>query len=171
MLVAGVARAVDREYRTFDFMSWTDLSAEVNQDTVGIVGKMIRVPRVLLLATYDRVPKRAVRFSRMNILLRDRYTCQYCGNKFKRPQLNIDHVVPRSLGGKSMWDNVVTSCLKCNLHKGGRLPREAGMKLLRQPVHPHITPFASLRRFVEYDEWKPFFNMVDFSYWNVELES
>lgn len=170
MLVAGIARAVDREYQTFDFASWTELSASVHDETVGIVGRMIKVPRVLLLASYDRIPKRTVRFSRMNILLRDRYTCQYCGRRLKRAQLNIDHIIPRSRGGVTDWENVVASCHGCNLRKGGRLPDEAGMRLLKKPVQPHQTPFAGLANFIEYDEWKPFFNVVDFSYWNVELE-
>lgn len=171
MLLAGLAKAVDREYRTFDFHSWAELSASVHDDTIGIVGRVIRVPRVLVLATYDRIPIRNVRFSRMNILLRDGYTCQYCRKKFKRSELNIDHIIPRSRGGGTSWENVVASCHRCNLKKGGRLPEEAGMRLLKKPMKPSQTPFASLARFVEYDEWKPFFNIVDFSYWNVELES
>jgi 5-methylcytosine-specific restriction endonuclease McrA len=171
MLVAGIARVVDREYRTFDFHSWSELSATVHDDTVGLVGRAVRVPRVLILATYDRLPRRAVRFSRMNILLRDGYVCQYCGKKFKRSELNIDHIMPRSRGGRTSWENVVASCFKCNLRKGGRTPDEANMKLLRVPAKPHQTPFAGLARFIKYEEWKPFFNMVDFSYWNVELEN
>jgi len=171
MLVAGIARAVDREYRTFDFKSWAELSASVHDDTVGLIDRVVMVPRVVILASYDRLPKRTVRFSRMNILLRDHYTCQYCRRKLKRVQLNIDHVLPRSLGGRTTWENVVASCHRCNLKKGGRTPDGAGMKLLKKPCMPHQTPFASLARFVQYEEWKPFFNVVDFSYWNVELES
>lgn len=171
MLISGVARALDREHKIFDFNSWAELSAEVGDDTVGIVGRMIRVPRVLVLATYDRLPHRAVRFSRMNILIRDNYTCQYCGKKLKRIKLNIDHVIPRSRGGVTVWENVVTSCHACNLKKGGHTPEEAHMKLLKKPSRPHQTPFAELARYVKYEEWKPFFSVVDFSYWNVELES
>lgn len=171
MLVTGVARAVDREYQTFDFKSWSELSASVHDETVGLIDRVIRVPRVLILATYDRLPRRTVRLSRMNILLRDRYTCQYCGKRFKRSNLNIDHITPRSLGGQTSWENVVASCHRCNLRKGGRTPDGAGMRLLKKPSQPHQTPFAGLAHFVEYEEWKPFFNMVDFSYWNVELES
>lgn len=171
MLAGGVARAVDRQFQTFDFKSWSELSAAVHDDTIGLVDRVIRVPRVVLLQAYDRLPKRSVRFSRINILLRDGHACQYCGRKLKRQQLNIDHVIPRSKGGMTTWDNVVTSCHPCNRRKGGKLPREAGMKLIRQPAHPRNTPFVDLLlRTVEYEEWRPFFNIVDFSYWNVELE-
>lgn len=171
MLVGGVARALDRDHRPFDFNSWAELSAAVHDDTVGLIGRAIRVPRVILLSTYDRFPKRSVRFSRLNIMLRDRFTCQYCGKRFPRSKLNIDHVVPRSRGGKTEWDNVVTSCHKCNHKKGSHLIAEAGLRLIRHPARPRSTPFVDLISVpVEYDEWKPFFNMVDFSYWNVELE-
>lgn len=171
MLVSGIAHAVDREFKTFDFRSWAELSASVHDETVGVIGRAIRVPRVLILATYDRLPKRTVRFSRMNIMLRDNYTCQYCGLRLKRAQLNIDHVIPRSRGGSTTWENVVASCHKCNLTKGGCTPEEAGMRLLKKPARPHMTPFSGLNLLSGYEEWKPFVNMVDFSYWNVELES
>jgi len=81
-------------------------------------------------------------------------------------------LIVRSRGGKTTWENVVTSCLNCNRKKGGRLPHEAGLKLVRPPVRPRWTPFVDFsgRRF-HYEEWKPFFkNLVDFTYWNLELE-
>ena len=171
MLAAGVARAVDRQYQTFDFHSWSELSAAVHDETIGMVDRVMRVPRVVLLSAYDRIPRRQVRFSRLNIILRDRHTCQYCGRKLKRSQLNVDHIVPRSQNGTTVWENVVTSCHDCNHRKGGRLPHEAGMKLIRQPTTPRMSPLPNFRSGpIEYDEWKPFFNIVDFSYWNVELE-
>ena len=171
MLYSGIARAVDHEYRTFDFESWAQLSAAVNDETVGLVGKVIRVPRVIALTAYDRLPKRTIRFSRINILIRDRHTCQYCGHRLPRSQLNLDHVVPRSRGGKTTWENVVTSCHNCNRQKGGRLPKEAGLSLIRPPARPKVAPFldGSLGP-IKYEEWRPFFNIIDFSYWNVELK-
>ncbi len=170
LLYQGLAHAVDQEYRTFDFESWSQLSASVHDERIGLVGRAIRVPRVILLLAYDRVPKRRVRFSRFNIYTRDRNTCQYCGQTFPRSELNLDHVVPRSRGGRSTWENVVCSCHECNRKKGGRTPEEAGMKLLRSPRRPEWTPFMlenfSLRR---YKEWAPFLSVVDVSYWNTEL--
>ena len=161
---------MDGQYQTFDFDSWAALSATVHDDTIGLVNRVMRVPRVILLVAYDRVPRRHVRFSRLNIYARDRNTCQYCGETFRRSDLNLDHVIPRAQGGTSTWENVVCSCLACNRRKGGRRPDEAGMKLLRRPFRPNWTPFVlealSLRR---HQEWLPFLSTVDAAYWNAEL--
>ena len=170
LLYQGVARAVDEQYRTFDFDSWRDLACEVHHERVGVIGGAVRVPRVLLLIAYERVPKRHVRFSRFNIYARDGNTCQYCGRRLPRTELNLDHVKPRSRGGLSTWENVVCSCHICNRRKGGRTPEEAGMLLIRRPQRPQWTPFStemfSLRR---YREWMPFLTTVDAAYWNTEL--
>ena len=172
LLYQGLAQAVDEQYQTFDFHSWSALSLSVHDESIGLVGRAIRVPRVILLLTYDRVPKRHVRFSRFNVYARDRNTCQYCGVHFSRAELNLDHVVPRSRGGMSCWENVVCSCHACNRRKGGRSPKEARMRILRAPRRPEWTPFMletfSLRR---YREWVPFLSTVDAAYWNTELES
>ena len=171
LLYQGLAQAVDEQYQTFDFHSWSALSLTVHDESIGLVGRAIRVPRVILLLTYDRVPKRHVRFSRFNVYARDRNTCQYCGVHFSRAELNLDHVVPRSRGGMSCWENVVCSCHACNRRKGGRSPKEARMQILRAPRRPEWTPFMletfSLRR---YREWVPFLSTVDAAYWNTELE-
>ena len=171
LLYQGVAEAVDDQYRTFDFDSWSALSSSMHDDTIGMVDRIIRVPRVILLLTYDRIPKRQVRFNRFNVYARDRNTCQYCGQRLPRVELNLDHVIPRSQGGTSMWENIVCSCHACNRRKGGRTPREAGMRLLHPPRRPEWTPFMletfSLRR---YREWLPFLSTVDAAYWNTELQ-
>jgi 5-methylcytosine-specific restriction endonuclease McrA len=170
LLYQDVAHAVNEEYRTFDFESWTDLSLSVHDETIGLVNRVVRVPRVIVLLAYDRVPRRQVRFSRLNIYTRDRDTCQYCGVRYPRSELNLDHVIPRSQGGTSRWENIVCSCHACNRKKGGRTPEQARMRLIRVPSRPEWTPFMihnfSLRR---YKEWAPFVDMVDVSYWNTEL--
>jgi len=170
LLYQGVARAVDEHYRTFDFASWRDLAVEMHHERVGIIGGLMRVPRVLLLVAYERVPKRHVRFSRFNIYARDNNTCQYCGRRLPRTDLNLDHVVPRSRGGTSTWENVVCSCHGCNRRKGGRTPEEARMLLIRKPERPHWTPFSSeMFSLRNYREWMPFLTTVDSAYWNAEL--
>ncbi|HEV7733596.1 MAG TPA: HNH endonuclease [Candidatus Binatia bacterium] len=168
LLYQDIARAVDGQYRTFDFPSWAALATE--DDSIGLVNRAIRVPRVILLLAYDRVPRRHVRFSRFNIYTRDHNSCQYCGKQLPRVELNLDHVIPRSQGGTSVWENVVCSCHRCNRVKGGRTPAEAGMRLIRQPFRPQWTPFMveafSPRR---HKEWLPFLSAVDAAYWNTEL--
>ena len=170
LLYQGIAKAVNEQYQTFDFNSWSDLSISAHAETVGLVNRVIRVPRVILLVTYDRVPKRQVRFSRYNIYARDKCTCQYCGRRLPRQELNLDHVIPRSQGGTSVWENVVCSCHECNHRKGGRTPQQANMPLVRKPFKPQWTPFMqetfSMSR---YKEWAPFLNTIDVSYWNTEL--
>lgn len=171
LLYRGVAQAVDDEYRTFDYVSWAELSPE-GFDAVGLVDGVVRIPRVVLLVAFERVPARRVRLSRHNIFVRDADTCQYCCHRFPRSELSLDHVVPRCRGGKTTWENVVCSCIDCNRRKGGGEPAAAGLRLVRPPRRPAWTPFVQ-RQFGArgYREWAPFLKAVDSAYWNVELDA
>lgn len=171
MLYQGIAKAVDEQYELFDFDSWSEMSTAAHEDNVGLVGRMIRVPRVILLVGYDRLPRRRVRFSRHNIYLRDRNTCQYCNVGFPKTELNLDHVVPRTQGGRTTWENVVCSCIECNRKKGGRTPEEARMRIVRTPRRPEWSPLYGFQgRHNAVEAWRPFLNVVDASYWNLELK-
>lgn len=171
LLYRGAAKAVDQQYQTFDFESWAEVSAAVHEESIGTPHKRLRVPRVILLQAYDHLPRARVRFSRLNIYARDRNTCQYCGRRPQRAELNLDHVVPRSHGGVTSWENVVCSCVPCNLRKGGRTPDQAHMKLLRQPIRPRWTPFfrGPPKTGAFYEQWLPFLTLSDMAYWNSEL--
>jgi len=170
MLYAGVAKAMNEQYEIFDFENWSALSASRNDETIGLVDRMIKIPRVIVLIAYDRLPKKHIRFSRLNIFARDRNTCQYCGRQFPRSELNLDHVIPRHLGGSSNWENVVCCCVACNKAKGGRTPAEAGMKIMRAPRKPTWNSLLhGIGTRVRYEQWRPFLNMVDISYWYTEL--
>jgi 5-methylcytosine-specific restriction endonuclease McrA len=170
LLYQGVAKAIDEQFQLFDFESWSELSAAASQDVIRTVSRRIRIPRVIVLVAYEHLPKARVRFSRFNIYARDDSTCQYCGRRLPRSELNLDHVVPRSRGGSTAWENVVCSCVACNLRKGGRSPEEAGMRLLRAPARPRWTPvFRSAARRAFYREWMPFLSMAEAAYWNAEL--
>jgi 5-methylcytosine-specific restriction endonuclease McrA len=107
----------------------------------------IKVPAVLRLLHYVPLArkKEIVRFSRMNIFLRDQYSCQYCGENFQKGNLTLDHVIPIVQGGKKSWENIVTACKPCNQQKGGRTPAQAGMQLIRKPKQPIWLPTASLQ--------------------------
>jgi len=171
MLYQGIARAVDEEFATFDFDTWSDLSIATHHESIGLVDGIIRIPRVVLLQAYNQIPKRQIRFSRHNIYLRDNNTCQYCDKEFSRRELNLDHVIPRSRGGITTWKNIVTSCFRCNRRKGGHLLMEVGMKLrhpARRPRWSAVSIFS--KKNGHYKEWIPFLNTVDFAYWNVELD-
>jgi 5-methylcytosine-specific restriction endonuclease McrA len=169
LLYLGVAKAIDAQYRLYEFADWAALSA-AEHEAITTVNRRIRVPRVVVLFAYEYLPKGRVRFSRLNIYARDHDTCQYCGKTLPRADLNLDHVLPRSQGGKTSWENVVCSCVPCNLRKGGRTPEQARMHLLKKPVRPRWTPlFRGAARRVTYREWLPFLTLAEASYWNVEL--
>ncbi len=171
LLYSDMARAINSRYEMFDFQSWSELSVHTSEEAIGLVGRMIRVPRVVVLTAYDRVPRRNVRFCRRNIFVRDRNTCQYCGKIFPTNELNLDHVIPRSRGGMTTWENIVCSCISCNKRKGGVLPEQAGMRLIRKPKRPQWAhQFAFSPRTSIHREWLPFLSIVDFTYWNLELE-
>jgi 5-methylcytosine-specific restriction endonuclease McrA len=92
-----------------------------------------KVPSVIRLLAYRHIPQQSRALSRKNILLRDRNTCQFCGKIFPSSELTLDHVLPRSRGGRSSWENLVACCYRCNNNKGDRTPEEAGLKLARRP--------------------------------------
>ena len=157
LIFCGGAQAVDSSYQTFNFDAWLIRPAPADAETIGTVAGGIAIPRVILLRHYDRVPKRQIRFSRVNIFSRDRFTCQYCGLNPQRSELNLDHVIPRSQGGRTTWENVVCCCVSCNRRKGGRTPAQAGFRLPRKPVRPRWTPLLSVAPSkVRYREWRPF---------------
>lgn len=170
LVYQGIARVIDEQYKTFDFDSWRQLAVARDEESIGTPQGPIRMPRVIVLVAFDRLPRRHVRFSRINLMARDDFQCQYCGIKPVRAELNLDHVVPRALGGRSTWENVVTSCIDCNRKKGGRTPRQANLKLKKRPERPRWTPLMNLMfSSVRYKEWRPFLSVVDASYWNTEL--
>jgi 5-methylcytosine-specific restriction endonuclease McrA len=173
LLFEGHAQAVrsdaDGSFQTYTFSQWCDFSRrESDPGSVSTVRFKIRVPRVILLLLFDRVPKKEVKFTRNNIFERDRDTCQYCGRVFERKDLNLDHVVPRDRGGPTTWENIVCSCIPCNTRKANRTPYEAGMHLIQKPRRPKWRPFVQVNFGSRpHDEsWKHF---LDIAYWNVEL--
>jgi 5-methylcytosine-specific restriction endonuclease McrA len=101
-----------------------------------------QVPSVVRLHKAISAFKKGVKFSRINVMTRDRWTCQYCGVKLPMSQLNYDHVVPRAQGGRTVWENIVTSCIECNSKKRDRTPQQAGMSLRREPFRPKTLPLG-----------------------------
>jgi len=167
LFYAGRARAVAPDFRTYDFDNWCDLPPGADHEKIVTPRREIRIPRVIQLLHFDRVPRRDVRFTRRNIFFRDRNRCQYCGKIFPQTELNLDHVTPLSRGGLPSWENVVCACIPCNSRKGSRTPQEAGMHLIRVPKRPAGHPVLRAGWIgPHYEEWKTF---LDVAYWNVEL--
>lgn len=120
------------------------------------VNEKFAYPSVIRLRHYIHLPYQRIVLTRRNLMKRDRYTCQYCS---KKTDLTIDHVLPRSRGGKDSWENLVTACNKCNVQKGNRTPDEAKMPLKVKPYRPiHITFFQNIMGGVQ-DHWKPYLYM------------
>lgn len=106
---------------------------EHNHSQVHSPSQALKVPSVIRLLSYRHIPQQTRALSRKNILLRDRNTCQFCGRQFAASELTLDHVVPRSRGGHSTWENLVACCYGCNNQKGNRTPEEVGLRLVRRP--------------------------------------
>ena len=157
LIYREVARAVNEHYETFDFEEWTQIAVSTNGAAIGTVRGPVLVPRVIVLMSFDRIPKRHLRYSRVNVFARDKYTCQYCGVEPPRGQLNLDHVIPRSLGGRTTWENVVCSCVACNRKKGGRTPTQAMLRVRRSQQRTRWTTLMTLMpSSVRYNECRPF---------------
>ena len=172
--LAEVIHLEEGQYGNYDFQSWREISElkaefkEPDDDWVRAVNFEVQAPRVIRLLSYDRQPRGSVRFNRRNIFARDSGRCQYCGKRFATPELSLDHVTPKSQGGEASWTNLVCACVRCNMRKGGRTPKQALMKLIRQPVQPRRSPMISMKLGnPKYESWKTF---LDRAYWEVDLK-
>lgn len=162
LLCLGHAQVVEAEgemkYQTHDLGSWLEVSTEsVADHVVRTVSHAMRVPKVIVLAIYDKLPSKEVKFTRHNVFLRDHFTCQYCREVFGESDLNLDHVVPRDKGGQTRWDNIVASCFDCNNRKANKLPHEANMFPKTHPRAPLWRPLFGFRRKGSIDDsWESF---------------
>lgn len=172
--LAEVINVEDKQYVSYDFESWTELSqyheefACEEYDWVSTVRLQIAVPKIIRLLGYDRLPQQTVKLNRRNIYARDHNSCQYCGERFPTSELTLDHVKPRTQGGESSWQNLVCACVACNSRKGGRTPEQAHLRLIRRPFKPRRNPVINLRLDqAKYASWQAF---LDNAYWSVELK-
>jgi 5-methylcytosine-specific restriction endonuclease McrA len=157
-------------FETHDLASWNDVS----RARLRFGDAMIRSPRltlvppeVILLKTYDGQGGREVVFSRKNLFKRDRYTCQYCGLQPGPEELTVDHLVPRSRGGTSTWENCVLACVECNKRKADRSPAQAGLRLRRVPKKPSWKALVQVPARERRESWDKFLSRA---YWEVELD-
>jgi 5-methylcytosine-specific restriction endonuclease McrA len=173
--LAEVVSLEDGQFATYDFATWREVSEyraqhfrQEDDDWVRTVNSEIQVPRVIRLLGYEKLPRQTVKFNRRNIFARDNNQCQYCGKKFPTSELSLDHVVPRSQGGQSTWDNIVCACVACNVRKGGRTPKQAHLTLIRKPEKPKRSPLLNLKlTHRKYQSWRTF---LENAYWSVELK-
>lgn len=183
LVYQGHAKVVGTDGQSYTFEDWTQVSqvmTEIESDEfIHSPSLRIKIPRVIVLMFYDKLPKRTVSFSRKNIFERDRFTCQYCGVKppskraalkwMEQKSLTFDHIIPRSRGGKTTWENIVTACYECNRKKGNKSLEELGWRLKKRPDKPDWHPTLNIPlRIVPHKEWV---NFLDLAYYNTELEN
>lgn len=136
---------------------WVDLPLNEEDDYISTSKKQIKVPKVIILSHFNEVPKRRPRFTAKNLWERDRFTCQYTGKKLSYKEGNIDHVIPKSRGGKTSWTNCVISHKDVNFQKGNKTPSEAGLRLLTQPKEPTALPTTMfIKNIYNIKEWSYF---------------
>ena len=147
LMALGHARAVDPEsFSTHDFQRWIEISEGGNGDCLHAISFLFRVPEIIVLTGYNGRQSRGLKLSRRNVMERDEHSCQYCGRRLDASRLTIDHVIPRSRGGQTVWENVVAACNRCNDGKGDRTLEQAGMHLERPPRRPRWAATVGLRR-------------------------
>ena len=161
-------------YYPLSLWCWQDAVKAAYMERVDIVAQYdkfvhsptikIKIPSVVVLKDYVK-PQKSVAFTRFNLFLRDGFRCQYCGN---RGELTFDHVIPRSLGGKTTWDNVVTSCRRCNTFKGNKLVNKTNLKLNKKPYTPNNYELKEIGKLFPPNFLHKSWN--DFLYWDSELE-
>lgn len=170
---------LNASYEPINVISWKKALTLLFQGKVEVIAEYekelhsitfsIKLPSVLRLLKYIKLKSNftRIKFSRYNIYLRDDFSCQYCGKRFRSEELTFDHVVPVARGGGKSWENIVTCCVKCNHTKGGRTPEQANMKLIRPPRAPEWLP-TTLKLTIGVrsapESWR------DYLYWNAELD-
>jgi len=160
---------LDADWRPLRVVPWQNAVAdmflgkvevvEYSRDrTIQGVSRTYPMPSVVRVLSRFKRERIRIKFSRLNVYARDLFTCQYCGTKGKTEDLNFDHVVPRSRGGRTTWENIVTACITCNTQKANRTPQEANMRLIRKPRKPTYLPAVTVRMNEAQvpPEWQPY---------------
>jgi hypothetical protein len=172
-LYTGKAEVIDPNYMNYDFYDWVENWSDLN-DTHDWEDRMLEttqfkfpIPEIIRMNEFKGYVDCSVKFNRKNVYERDQYTCQYCGTRHSSAELNLDHVMPRSRGGKSNWKNIVVTCISCNSRKADRTPEEAGMPLIRQPFKPQMSQIHMKVGKSMPKSWEDFIGKL---YWQTDLK-
>lgn len=172
LVAKGSARIIDpTDFSAVDLVTWNDASkakAKLEGEVIRSQHLSLVPPEVIVLTTYDGIGQRSVVFSRKNLFKRDKYTCQFCGVQPGPEELTIDHVMPKSRGGGSTWENCVLACVECNKRKANKTPDEAKMKLRKVPKKPSWKSLSQLNPKDRKQSWDQFLSEM---YWSIELEA
>lgn len=164
---APKAKIIDPEsYATFTWEDWSKLRVRIDDQVLKAANMKLKCPEVIMLTRYDKFPEPKSHFNRRTLYKRDHYMCQYCKCKPGTEELTIDHVLPRSRGGQTSWENCVLACVECNARKANRTPDEANMILHTVPKKPKANLFrADLIKPIK--SWQSFLGIA---YWEVPLQ-
>ena len=158
LMIRGSAEGLcTTTFLTYTWDEWVDYAEELPEIKYKIKtpGMEIPAPEVIRLSKYNDIHRTVVKYSNLGVYRRDNFTCQYCNKRRKKDKLSIDHVIPKSKGGKSSWTNCVTACFDCNNRKGDKTLEESNMKLQKQPYRPKWSPVIHIREALRPDSWKP----------------
>lgn len=160
---------LDQSYQPIQIVDWKKAITLMTLGKVEVIKEyeteirsrylVLKVPSVIRFVRKFYRPRKLVKFSRVNVYARDRWSCQYCGAVGHYDELTYDHIIPKSRGGRTDWTNIVTSCIPCNAKKGNKTPEEAGMRLHKKPVRPDWVPIFAVkisRSNNVPDHWKDF---------------
>lgn len=162
------AHIIDEDCMPWTWEEWREILPEEGEDNIqGIY----RIPEIIKVNTFDRVPKKRVHFSRAAIFKRDKNRCQFCGARPGTPELNLDHIEPRSKGGETTWENVVCACVECNSLKADKRPEDVRCRKFPNGMprpKPRRPTYNMIRGDIHYKSWSQWLSV---SFWNTELEN
>jgi len=142
-----------------EWNDWVNVNLNEKDRKIKTVNGYVKIPTIIVLNHYDKIPKQVVKFTQKNLWARDNYTCQYTGKKISRTTGNIDHILPKSQGGKTSWENCVIAHKDINAVKADRTPEQVGLKLIKKPCAPRVMPVSFYIRNREYiKDWELFLN-------------
>jgi 5-methylcytosine-specific restriction endonuclease McrA len=160
VVFAERAMFVDEDYTVYDWDEWLLFEIGDNEECIHSAKTKIRIPEVVVLKNYNKIPKRKLRLTKRNLMFRDKYCCQYTGELLKPSELDIDHVQPLSRGGTNSWDNMVVTSIKLNRKKDNKTPEEAGLSLIKEPVEPKPISFFLDPRIEIPKSWPKFIDIT-----------
>jgi 5-methylcytosine-specific restriction endonuclease McrA len=150
----------DDKFFPLEWNEWILLKLSSNDNTIKTVNGLIKIPGVIVLNNNDKIPKQTIKFTQKSLWERDNFTCQYTGKKINKLTGNIDHVIPRSQGGKTCWENCVLAHKDINSKKANKTPEQAGLKLIKKPTSPKIMPVSFyIRNKNKIKDWNMFLNI------------
>lgn len=168
LLYSDSAHSLDENFASYNWNDWLQFSIlpttlDNGYNFINTIDHKIAIPDTIVLRHFDSLPKRDVKYSRQTVFQRDGFMCLYCGKIFKSNELTIDHIIPKSKGGKSTWDNTCACCSSCNRKKANKSLKESGMHLVKMPTEPRwISPMNRIASLSDIrPAWKHFLKMIN----------